>query len=137
MTKFVVNIPEQNTVYGASTQAFTEWQYSPAVRAGGLLFIAGTVGVKADGSIPESVAEQTELAFQRIEELLRLEGLTLSDLVEVVSYHVDVKQNLQQFLPVKKRYFVEPFAAWTLIGVEALGLPELKVEIKVVAALKR
>ncbi|NBB09684.1 Rid family hydrolase [Pseudomonas sp. SLFW] len=136
MSKSVVEIPEGNDVFGVSTQAFTDWQYAPAVRAGGLLFVAGLVGVKADGTVPVSVAEQTELAFQRIAEVLRLEGLGMGDLVEVVSYHVDLKQHLDDFLPVKKRHFVEPFPAWTLIGIEALGLPELKIEIKVVAALK-
>ncbi|WP_341963576.1 Rid family hydrolase [Pseudomonas sp. RC10] len=136
MSKSVVEIPEGNDVFGVSTQAFTDWQYAPAVRAGGLLFVAGLVGVKADGTVPVSVAEQTELAFQRIAEVLRLEGLGMGDLVEVVSYHVDLNQHLDDFLPVKKRHFVEPYPAWTLIGIEALGLPELKIEIKVVAALK-
>ena len=78
--------------------------------------------------------EQTELAFVRLEEILRLEGLTMADLVEVVSYHVDLKANLDAFMPVKARHFARPYPAWTLIGVEALGLPELKIEIRATAA---
>ena len=45
----------------------------------------------------------------------------MADLVEVVSYHVDLKKNLADFLPVKERYTVRPFPAWSIIGVDALG----------------
>ena len=131
--KSIVQIPNTNAVYGESVSGFDAWAYSAAVRANGFLFIAGSVGFRADGSIPESVQEQCELAFERLEEILRLEGLTMADLVEVVSYHVDLKANLDAFMPVKARHFVRPFPAWTLIGVEALGLPELKVEIRATA----
>lgn len=134
--KQTVDIPHDNPIFGASAKAFEQWQYAPAVRAGGLLFIAGTVGIRSDGTVPGSVAEQTELAFERIAEILRLEGLSVRDLVEVVSYHVGVRDNLEAFLSIKTKFFQHPLPTWTLLGVEALGLPELKIEIKCVAALK-
>lgn len=132
--KSVVEILPGNAVYGKSVEGFEEWSYSAAARANGFLFIAGSVGFRTDGTIPESMQEQTELAFVRLEEILRLEGLTMADLVEVVSYHVDLKANLDAFMPVKARHFARPYPAWTLIGVEALGLPELKIEIRATAA---
>lgn len=134
--KQILEIPQDNTVFGASSAAFEKYGYSPAVRAGGLLFIAGVVGVRPDGSVPDSAEEQAELAFRRTTEILRLEGLTMADLVEVVSYHVDVKNNLAEFIPVKERHFARPFPAWTIIGVEALARPVLKIEIRSVAALR-
>lgn len=131
--KSIVDIPASNAVYGESVGGFDKWAYSAAVRANGFLFIAGAVGIRADGSIPGSVQEQSELAFMRLQEILRLEALAMGDLVEVVSYHVDLRANLDAFLPVKARHFVRPFPAWTLIGVEALGSSELKVEIRATA----
>jgi len=80
------------------------------VRAGGLLFIAGSVGFRADGTIPVSVAEQSEIAMQRIVEILHLEGLTMEDLVEIVSYHVDLEANLPEFIAVKERYVPAAFS---------------------------
>lgn len=135
-TKRVLSISSDNRVYGKSADAFEQWGYSPAVRAGGLLFIAGVVGFRADGTVPASAAEQAELAMHRLIELLRLEGLTMADLVETVSYHVDLEQNIAAFLPIKARYFERPFPAWTLLGIAALGLPELKIEIRAIAALR-
>jgi enamine deaminase RidA (YjgF/YER057c/UK114 family) len=61
--------------------------------------------VRSDGTVSEPVSEETELAFKRISEILRLAGLSMSHLVEVVCYRVDVKNNLIQFIPVKSGYF--------------------------------
>jgi enamine deaminase RidA (YjgF/YER057c/UK114 family) len=135
--KEVVEIPKDNATFGVSSAAFKKFGYSPAVRTGGLLFIAGVVGVRPDGSVPDSVGEQAELALQRIAEILRLERLTIADLVEVVSYHVDLAKNLVDFLPVKERYTARPFPAWSIIGIDALTRPELKIEIRSIAALRK
>lgn len=134
--KRVVEVPNSSQLYGKSVRAFEEYKYSPAVRAGGLLFIAGVVGMRADGSIPDSVAEQTDLAFQRLAELLRIDGLSMEDLVEIVSHHVDLPNTLPEVMPVKERYIVRPFPAWTILGIECLAEPKLKIEIRAVAALR-
>lgn len=136
MPKTIVEIPGDNSHFKGDHWTFEKYGYSAGVRAGGLLFIAGVVGFRPDGSIPESVAEQSELALKRTQELLRLEGLTMADLVEVVSYHVELEKNLPAFVPAKERYFQKPFPAWTIIGIQALALPELKVEVRSVAKLK-
>lgn len=136
MTKHIVDVPAGNPVLGASIGAFDEWRYLPAVRAGGLLFVAGVVGVRPDGSIPESVEEQADLAFRRTAEILRLEGLGFGDLIEMVSYHVKLADMLSASNAVKDRHIVRPFPTWTVLGIEALGLPELKLEIRSVAALR-
>jgi enamine deaminase RidA (YjgF/YER057c/UK114 family) len=135
--KEVLEIPKDNAMFGGSFATFEKFGYSPAVRAGGLLFIAGVVGARPDGSVPDSAGEQAELALQRTAEIVRLEGLTMADLVEVVSFHVDLAKNLADFLPVKERYTVRPFPAWSIIGVDALAGPKLKIEIRSIAALRK
>ena len=134
MTKTVLQIPSDNPIFGTSHANYEAYGYSPAVRAGGLLFIAGEVGILPDGSIPASAAEQTEVALRRMTEVLRLAGLTPADLVEVVSYHVDLAGTIDEFLPVKARFSESPFPTWSIIGVQALALPDLKIEIRAVAA---
>ena len=135
--KQILEIPHDNAVFGVSSAAFEKYGYSPAVRAGGLLFIAGVVGVKPDGTVPESVAEQGELALLRTAEILRLQGLTMTDLVDIVSYHVDIGNTLHDFIPVKERHFQRPFPTWTIIGVEALARSPLKIEIRSIAAFRQ
>lgn len=133
MSKRVLKIPADHPMFAAHHSGYERYGYSPAVRAGNLLFIAGEIGFRPDGSIPESVGEQTAVALERTKEILRLHGLTMADLVEVVSYHVNLKENIDAFLPVKAQYTERPFPAWSIIGVESLALPELKIEIRSVA----
>lgn len=131
-----LRLPENDPTFGTN-RIFDLFQYSPAVTANGLAFIAGQVGLRADGSIPEDPKEQIDVAFKRIDAVLRHLGLDFTDIVELVSYHVDVGSQLAAFREVKERYIRSDFPAWTILGVAALARPELIVEIKVVAATRK
>ncbi|GAA4533614.1 RidA family protein [Amycolatopsis samaneae] len=134
MTIHTVEIPESSKVFGETRSAFERFGYSAAVRANGLLFIAGTIGRRADGTIADTIEEQTEIAIGRIEEILRLEDLDLSALVDVTSYHVDIHRHLPGFSEAKRRLVKPPYPAWSLIGVSGLASPGLLVEIRATAA---
>jgi enamine deaminase RidA (YjgF/YER057c/UK114 family) len=134
MSAYAVEIPEGSAVFGTTTGGFARFGYSAAVRAGGLLFIAGQVGYRPDGTVPETIGEQAEWVLRRLAEVLRLEGLGLPDLVEVVSYHPDMQANLAGFLAVKERFIKEPFPAWSMIGVAGLANPSFLLEVRAVAA---
>ncbi|HWC80447.1 MAG TPA: Rid family hydrolase [Pseudonocardiaceae bacterium] len=134
MTTYAVEIPEDSAVFGQTRSAFANFGYSAAVRSHGLLFIAGTIGRRADGTIAETIEEQTEIAIGRIEEILRLENLDLTALVDVTSYHVDIHQHMPGFLKAKQRLVNPPFPTWSLIGVSGLASPGLLVEIRATAA---
>jgi enamine deaminase RidA (YjgF/YER057c/UK114 family) len=135
-SKTTIVLSNPHPVFG-STSVFTTFNYAPAVAAGGLLFIAGQIGIRADGTVPESVEEQIDLAFQRLGAILQEAGLGFDDLVELVSYHVDVDKQLAAFREIKDRYIKENAPAWTILGVAALARPNLFVEIKAVAATHR
>ncbi|MGK3204282.1 Rid family hydrolase [Amycolatopsis sp. MEPSY49] len=134
MTIGTVEIPENSEVFGETRNAFARFGYSAAVRAKGLLFIAGTIGRRSDGSIPDSIQEQTEAAIRRIEEILHVEDLDLRALVDVTSYHVDIHQHLPGFSEAKQRLIKPPYPAWSMIGVSGLASPGLLVEIRATAA---
>ena len=130
-----IRLPENDPSLG-SNRIFDLFQYSAAVKAGGLVFVSGQVGIRPDGTVPDSAEEQIELAFQRLAAILRHEGLDFSDLVELVSYHVGIDEQLSQFRAIKERHITADFPAWTILGVAALARPNLLIEIKAVAAAK-
>lgn len=134
MTIRTVEIPDDSAAFGDARSAFERFRYSAAVRAHGLLFIAGTIGRRTDGTIPDTVEEQTRIAVSRIEEILRLENLGLADLVDVTSYHVDMPRHLPAFLEAKQDLIAAPYPTWSLIGVSDLASPGLLVEIRATAA---
>jgi len=130
-----LRLPEDDPTFG-SNKVFDLFQYSPAVRAGGLVFIAGQVGIRPDGTIPDSAEEQIELAFKRLGAILKHEGLDFENLVELVSYHVRIDEQLGSFREIKERFVKKEFPAWTILGVASLARPNLLIEIKAVAAAK-
>lgn len=136
MSRHVVPIPADAQFFGGYEHSFELYRYAPAVRAGNLLFISGQIAVQGDRSCPEGVNEQTEIAFQRTFEILRWVGLTKEDLVEFHSYHVDLPKNFELFSEVKDRHLSASFPGWTAIGVDALALPQVKIELRSVAAFR-
>ncbi|MCL9844267.1 RidA family protein [Ralstonia solanacearum] len=134
-SKTTIALSNPHPVFG-STEVFKTFNYAPAVAAGGLLFIAGQIGIRADGTVPETVEEQIDLAFRRLGAILQAAGLGFEDLVELVSYHVDVDKQLAAFREIKDRYIQADAPAWTILGVAALARPTLVVEIKAVAATR-
>ncbi len=136
MTSEVLEIPEGNEMFDGYRASFEKYGFSPAVKSRGFLFVSGQVGVRPDGTAPDSVEEQTEWSLKRIEELLRIAGLEMKDIVEATSYHVDIESNLPDFMTAKERFIKSPFPAWPIIGISGLSRPALKIEISCVAALR-
>ncbi|HYM31239.1 MAG TPA: RidA family protein [Candidatus Cybelea sp.] len=115
---------------------YDRFHYAPAMRAGNLLFISGQVGRnEATLAIPDEAEAQITLAFENLKTVLAEGGATFGNLVEMVSYHVDIRDTLRTFVAVKDRYVSSDFPAWTAIGVAALAHPKFKIEIKCVALL--
>jgi enamine deaminase RidA (YjgF/YER057c/UK114 family) len=109
--------------------------YSNCVRvsAGPLLFVAGQVGLAADGRLAgPGAAEQAEQALRNIALILGAHGATMGDVVKVVVYVTDMKY-LDEITPVRLRYFPSDGPASTIVAVSALAFPELRVEIEAVA----
>lgn len=58
-----------------------ELPYSEAVRSGHTLYVSGQVGFAEDGTVPETIEEQTTLAIKNAEKVLAAAGATLDDVV--------------------------------------------------------
>ena len=108
--------------------------YCHVVRAGNLIWVSGAVGVRPDRSIPESVAEQAELALASIDACLKAAGAGAEHVVKVNVYLTDINDRAA-INPARQRYFGEHRPASTLVGVAALVMPALKVEIEAQAVI--
>ncbi|QCQ93396.1 RidA family protein [Rhodococcus sp. SGAir0479] len=113
-----------------------EYGYSDAVRSGDLLFCSGQVGLEADGSAPANPERQYDLAFATLGKLLAEHGAGPSDLVELTSFHVDFPRHMTEFMAAKARFQNGARPAWTAVGVTALGMPGILVEIKATARIR-
>jgi len=112
------------------------FHYSPGVRAGNFLFIAGQVGRDENLQVVEGKEAQFVQAFENVKKVLTAAGATFDDVVEMVTYHTDMR-DLPLFIQVKDRYITNPerFPTWTGIETTTLAMPGLLVEIKCTALL--
>jgi 2-iminobutanoate/2-iminopropanoate deaminase len=108
--------------------------YCHVVRAGELIWVSGALGVAADGSVPDDVVAQTELALASIDACLKAVGAGAQHVVKVNLYLTDVNDRAK-INPARQRYFGVHRPASTLVGVTALVVPNAKVEIEVTAVL--
>jgi enamine deaminase RidA (YjgF/YER057c/UK114 family) len=128
-------IDSKNPIFATQdgSTIFKKFGYSPAVRAGDFIYVAGQIGLNADGSMPENDDGQIVNAFDRLKIVLEEAGASLDDIVELVSYHVGLQGHLTRFVEIKGRYIREPFPTWTILEIAGLARPGLVIEIKAVA----
>ena len=116
--------------------------YSQAVRvkAGELVFLAGQVGIDADGNLAGGdVASQTRQVFANLGGVLEAVGASFSNVVEFTTYLVG-EESIQPFIQTRTEVFPGIFPDGdyppnTLLVIDGLVRPEFLVEIKAVAAL--
>lgn len=109
---------------------------APAWQVGNLLFLSGQASIGADGSIVGIGDFDAQLAqtFANIEAVLAAGGSDLSKVVKVTIYLTDMG-NFPKIVEARQRYFTAPYPADTTVEVKGLALPDLMVEIDVIAAV--
>jgi 2-iminobutanoate/2-iminopropanoate deaminase len=107
--------------------------FSPAVRAGGSIYMSGQVAQDpATGKlVAGDVTRQTEQVFRNVRVVLEAAGKSLSDVVAVRVYLTDMA-NFAAMNEVYAKQFEQPYPARTTIGVKALPLGA-EVEIDLIA----
>ena len=108
--------------------------YSPAVRAGQLLFVLGQVALDpATGQMaPGDVAAQTRQVLTNIGALLQAAGLTYTDVVRTTVFLADLS-DFSAMNDVYRTFFCEGFPARSTI--QAVRLPlDARVEIDAIAS---
>src|SRR5262245_13130209 len=108
--------------------------YSPAIRAGQLLFVSGQIPLDpASGQLVSGdIASETRRVMENIKALLAAGGLDFSAVVRSTVYLTDL-QDFAAMNAVYGAYFSEPFPARATVQVTALPR-HARVEIDVIAS---
>jgi 2-iminobutanoate/2-iminopropanoate deaminase len=124
MTKQAISSPDAPTAIGP---------YSPAIRAGQLLFVSGQVPIDpATGNmIDGDIVAQTRRVLDNISALLKAGGLGFGDVVRTTVFLADMN-DFGKVNEVYGGYFVEPFPARATVQVARLP-KDSRVEIDVIA----
>ena len=79
------------------------------------------------------MAAQARLAFEGVKRVLAAAGANLADVVELTTFHTDLRGEMAAFAQVKDEFFPDNYPAWTAVGVTQLAVEGLLVEIRAVA----
>jgi 2-iminobutanoate/2-iminopropanoate deaminase len=107
-----------------------------AVRAGGLLFVAGVLPADANGELvgDGDVVAQAERVFADLGAVLEAGGCSFADVAKVSVFLTDVEDRAA-INPVRQHVFGNARPASTLVEVSALAVPGAKIEIDAIAVV--
>ncbi len=111
--------------------------YCDAVRWGDLLFVSGVAPLDDQGKLVggDDAAAQTRQIFRNMKLVLYAAGADFGDVLKVTVFLTDVADRAR-INPVRQEFFGKARPASTLIGVQALAIPGMKVEIEAVVGLR-
>ncbi len=119
----------------------TSWRdkltFSPAVRAGNLLFISGTTAVGDDLEIvgKGDIVAQTRFIFEKFRRILRAAGASFDNVVETTDYFLSLA-DYKRTAMVRREFFKgPPYPAATGVLVAGLVRKDALIEIKAIAVL--
>ena len=122
----VVSAPDAPKAMGA---------YSPAIKAGNLLFVSGQIPVdpSTGNLIQGDIAAQAEQVMRNLTALLRAAGVGFDHVVRTTVYLVDMN-DFAAMNEVYSRYIVDPPPARATVQVARLPR-DVKIEVDAIAVL--
>ena len=105
---------------------------------GRIVYIAGQLGLKPDGSIAGDFRAQAIQAFENLKSALAAVDATFNDVVKLNNYLIDISANLGIYREVRDKYVntAQPPAS-TTIGVPALARDGALFEAEAIVMLAK
>ena len=127
MQRQVINTPATQGMYDT-------FHFAQATRVGDTIWVSGQTGLDPTTlTAADGMEAQARLAFEGIEAALAAAGATMADIVELVSFHTDLRGDMRAFSAVKDEYLPADYPSWTAVGVTQLAVENLLVEVRAVA----
>ena len=119
------------TPYGPPTNPF-----SPAVRVGDMLYLAGQVGTDSTGTlVTGGIEPETRQTLTNIADVLAKTGSSMDRVVKCTAFLADMKE-WPAMNGVYRTYFPKNFPARSALGATGLAL-NARVEIECIAVVAR
>ena len=115
--------------------AYEPFGFTNCVRSGDLLFLSGISALREDGTVigAGDIDVQTRATFDNIAAVLRAAGSGLDRIVQMTSFVVDLPRNGHPYVAARRRILTAPTYTSATIGVAALMIPGLLLEVQCIA----
>ena len=107
---------------------------APGWQVGNLLFLSGQAAINEYGELigVGDFGVQLVQTMANIDRVLAAGGSDRSRIIKVTIYMTDMA-NFPAIVEARRKYFTPPYPADTIVEVKSLALPELMIEIDVIA----
>ena len=113
---------------------YDKFHFPQATRVGDTIWVSGQTGGDPDTRVPaEGMEAQARLAFEGVKTVLEAAGASMADIVELTTFHTDLRGDMREFMKVKDEYVTADYPAWTAVGVTQLAVEGYIIEIRAVA----
>ena len=113
---------------------FDQYCISAGFKVGDLIFLSGHVAIDEAGiPIEGDFDVQANVTFENLERSLQEAGSSLDNIIKVTIYLTDMKLHRSKIIELRKKWFIPPYPADTLVEVSALGDPSRLIEIEAIA----
>lgn len=99
-----------------------------------LYTFSGQIGADESGNLPDDYNKQIENTFINIDKVLNSQSLNADDVIKVNIWATEEIDWEKVFDPIWNKFFGNTYPSMTIAYVRALGLPEIKIEIEILAA---
>jgi enamine deaminase RidA (YjgF/YER057c/UK114 family) len=106
-------------------------RYAPGILIGDTLYASGQVGRDENLTVIEDPEAQFEQCFRNVGKILDAADFAFDDIVELETWFTHFPEDLAAFRGVKNRWITGPdYPTWTALGVSALSMPALRLELR-------
>jgi 2-iminobutanoate/2-iminopropanoate deaminase len=107
--------------------------YSPVVRVGDLVFVAGTVGTDVNERVAgDDVGSQTRQALRNIQACLEAAGASLADVCMVTTFLEHLDRDFKAYDAAYREFFARDFPARATVEAHLVGDPIVEIQVTAV-----
>eukprot|EP01117_Protostelium_nocturnum_P000570 TRINITY_DN10641_c0_g1_i1.p1 TRINITY_DN10641_c0_g1~~TRINITY_DN10641_c0_g1_i1.p1 ORF type:complete len:123 (-),score=10.00 TRINITY_DN10641_c0_g1_i1:31-399(-) len=105
--------------------------YTPAIKANGLVFVSGQIGMNEKEELATGIEEQTKCALERVRTTLKAAGSDMNKVVKATVFLTSMS-DFNTVNGIYATYFTKPYPTRSCIAVKELPRGAI-VEVEVVA----
>jgi len=101
-----------------------------------VIFVSGQAAISAEGEVvaPGDFEAQTRQTVENLRTVLEASGASLEAIVKLTVFLTDIA-NVRDYGRIKAKFIQGPQPASSAVGVSALALPEMMIEIEAIAVV--
>ena len=125
----------KQVIQASGVLAYEPFGFTNCVRFDDVLYLSGISAIDPEGKVASTDIEtQTRETYRNIQKVLRAAGSDLDQILQMTSFIVDLPNNGSGYVATRKKILTRPTYTSATIGVSALMIPGLLLEVQCAAA---